>query len=36
MTDDRLHMPVLMKSHIVVGAIHAELTSYRLGELWEN
>jgi len=36
MTDDRLHLPVLMKSRIVVGAIHAELTSYRLGELWEN
>jgi hypothetical protein len=36
MTDDRLHMPVLMKSRVVVGAIHAELTSYRLGELWEN
>jgi len=36
MTDDRLHMPVLMKSKIVVGAIHAELTGYRLGELWEE
>jgi len=36
MTDDRLHMPVLMKSKIVVGAIHAELTGYRLGELWED
>ena len=36
MTDDRLHMPVLMKSKIVVGAIHAELTGYKLGELWED
>jgi len=36
MTDDRLHLPVLMKSKIVVGAVHAELTGYRLGELWEE
>lgn len=36
MTDDRLHMPVLMKSKLVVGAIHAELSAYRLGELWEE
>lgn len=36
MTDDRLHMPVLMKSKVVVGAIHAELTGYKLGELWEE
>jgi hypothetical protein len=36
MTDDRLHMPVLMKSKLVVGAIHAELSGYRLGQLWEE
>jgi hypothetical protein len=32
-TDDRLHMPVLMKSKVLVGSIHAELEDYRLGEL---
>lgn len=34
MTDDRLHMPVLMKSKILVGSIRAELTGFQLGELW--
>jgi len=34
MTDDRLHMPVLMKSKIIVGSIRAELTGFQLGELW--
>lgn len=33
LTDDRLKMPVLMKSKIVVGSITAELTNYRLGEI---
>ena len=33
LTDDRLHMPVLVKSRLVVGAIHAELVAYRFGEL---
>lgn len=33
MTDDRLHLPVLMKSKVLVGSISAELTDYRLGEL---
>ena len=32
-TDDRLKMPVLMKSKVVVGSISAELTDYQLGEL---
>lgn len=33
LTDDRLKMPVLMKSKVLVGAISAELTSYQLGEI---
>ncbi len=33
LTDDRLKMPVLMKSKILVGSISAELTNYRLGEI---
>ena len=36
LTDDRLHMPVLVKSRLVVGAIKAELVAYRFGELWEE
>ncbi len=32
LTDDRLRMPVLMKSKIVVGSISAELTDFELGE----
>jgi hypothetical protein len=32
-TDDRLHLPVLMKSKVVVGAIAAELEGYRLGQV---
>lgn len=36
LTDDRLHMPVLVRSRIIVGAIHAKLTAYRFGELWEE
>ncbi len=32
-TDDRLKMPVLMKSRVLVGSISAELTDYRLGEI---
>lgn len=36
LTDDRLHMPVLVRSKIIVGAIHAKLTAYRFGELWEE
>ena len=35
LTDDRLRLPVLMKSKVVVGAITAELTDYRLGQLEE-
>ncbi len=35
LTDDRLRMPVLMKSKILVGSISAELTDYRLGEIVE-
>ena len=34
-TDDRMRLPVLMKSKVVVGAITAELTDYRLGRLEE-
>jgi hypothetical protein len=33
LTDDRLRLPVLMKSKVVVGSISAELTDYRIGEL---
>ena len=35
LTDDRLHMPVLMKSKILVGSISVELTDYQLGTLEE-
>jgi hypothetical protein len=34
-TDDRMRLPVLMKSKVVVGSISAELTDYRLGRLEE-
>jgi len=33
LTDDRLKMPVLMKSKVLVGSISAELTDYELGEI---
>jgi hypothetical protein len=33
LTDDRLRLPVLMKSKVIVGSISAELTSYNLGEI---
>jgi len=33
LTDDRLRMPVLMKSKVVVGSIYAELEEYKLGDL---
>jgi hypothetical protein len=33
LTDDRLHLPVLMKSKVVVGSIVAELEDYRLGQM---
>jgi hypothetical protein len=33
LTDDRLKMPVMMKSKVLVGSITAELTGYRLGEI---
>jgi len=32
LTDDRLKLPVLMKSRVLVGSISAELTSYDLGK----
>jgi len=35
LTDDRLRLPVQMKSKVVVGSITAELTDYRLGRLEE-
>jgi len=35
LTDDRLRMPVLMKSKILVGSIAVELTDYELGTLEE-
>ena len=35
LTDDRLKLPVLMKSRVLVGSITAELTDYQLGELLE-
>ncbi|UCD16663.1 MAG: DUF3108 domain-containing protein [Candidatus Zixiibacteriota bacterium] len=33
LTSDRLKMPVLMKSKVIVGSISAELTDYELGEI---
>jgi hypothetical protein len=33
LTDDRLRMPVLMKSKVFVGSIFAELEEYKLGNL---
>jgi hypothetical protein len=33
LTDDRLKMPVMMKSKVVVGSITAELTDYQLGDI---
>ncbi|KAA3631567.1 MAG: DUF3108 domain-containing protein [Calditrichaeota bacterium] len=35
LTDDRLKLPVLMKSKVLVGSISAELTGYELGEIEE-
>lgn len=35
LTDDRLKMPVLMKSKVIVGAISASLTGFQLGEIEE-
>ncbi len=35
LTDDRMKMPVLMKTKIIVGSISAELTDYTLGEIEE-
>ncbi len=33
LTDDRIKLPVLMKSKVLVGSITAELTDYELGEI---
>jgi hypothetical protein len=33
LTDDRLRMPVLMKSKVLVGSIYAELSEFKLGKL---
>lgn len=35
LTDDRVKMPVLMKSKVIVGSISAELTKFSLGEIEE-
>lgn len=35
LTDDRLRLPVMMKSKVVVGSITAELTEFKLGRLEE-
>jgi len=35
LTDDRLRLPVLMKSKVIVGSIAVELTDYELGSLDE-
>jgi hypothetical protein len=35
LTDDRLKLPVLMKSRVLVGSISAELTSYDLGKAFD-
>lgn len=36
LTDDRLKMPVLMKSKVAVGSISAELTDYQLGDITDD
>jgi hypothetical protein len=36
LTDDRLKMPVLLESKVVVGSIYAKLSDYRIGELYED
>lgn len=33
LSDDRLHLPVLMKSKVIVGSIVAELSGYNLGQI---
>jgi hypothetical protein len=33
LSDDRLHLPILMKSKVLVGSIVAELTDYSLGRI---
>ena len=33
LTDDRMKMPVLMKSKVIVGSITAEMTGYELGDI---
>lgn len=33
LSDDRLHLPVLMKSKVIVGSIVAELSEYNLGQI---
>ncbi len=33
LTDDKLKLPVLMKSKVLVGSISAELTNYKLGDI---
>ncbi len=35
LTDDRVKMPVLMKTKVMVGSISAELTDFKLGEIEE-
>lgn len=35
LTDDRVKMPVLMKTKVIVGSISAELTDFKLGEIEE-
>lgn len=35
LTDDRLHLPVLMKTEVIVGSVTAELTDYELGQIEE-
>ncbi|HVP06464.1 MAG TPA: DUF3108 domain-containing protein [Candidatus Acidoferrum sp.] len=33
LTDDRMRLPVLMKSKIMIGSVSAELTDFKLGEI---
>jgi len=35
LTNDRLRLPIMMKTKVVVGSITAELTDYKLGRLEE-
>ena len=33
MTDDRMKLPVLMKTKVIIGTVDAKLKNYRLGKI---